>query len=578
MSTHVLALIVGFFIALLVVSPHIRAWQIVGSENFEGIYPAFNDDEITYQARIKEALDGHSFIGNPYIKEHADDSFIMPPVAEWFVASVAWFTNTSVPFVTSTSDFFLAFLNFLLVYALFLILTKRNKWMALFYTTIFFVFSLGAMGRPVSPQLNAVPMFLGLIVIAKLHFENGGEMRKWNILAGLFTGITCFFYPYFFTTLLVLYGVLMMSGVFIERSIEPIKKHVPWFLYSFVPFASLYIFFQLQAGQDAFYTETLARYGLFHTYLPGSFTNVALAVLAGGVLVVAFRMLNMREIAFGGSIVLSIVILNWQNVITGASLQFSSHYQLTTVLSVLMVLALVNRALETVTVQNLLQPKRLVVAFSILFVLLVLAENRKEEYLNIALMPHSKAELLEQQKDMEVFDWFNTHTEPDSVVYTLGGSYDFLLPVYTKNKVFYNFYAALYPASNSETEERWLVQHIFDERMSTSTIRDRQRDFWGNRFIDSYQSNESRRKIRALLTRSEYVPLLMVDEQYIDEMFKRWTQMNTKPIQEVLGKYTIDYILLSRDYPDFENVRRRIEAMGGLELVGETNRVLVYSL
>lgn len=575
---HSIVILVGITMATLVASPHIRALIIVGPENFEGFYPTFNDDEITYQARIKEVLDGNFGIGNPYIKERADDSFIMPPVAEWIVAGFAKITNTSVPLVMVTSDFVLAFINFLLVYTLFLLVTGNRKTLSLLNTVVFFVFSFSVMGRPISPQLNALPMFLGLIFITKIYLSEIVAKRRTHIVSGLFTGITSFFYPYFFTTLLVFWGLLTFSYMVRARSIFAQGKEIAWFMLGFAPLILLYGYFQIQASGVDFYTETISRYGLMRTHLPGSFTNTGLGLLTGGLILLSFRLLKTPEFIYAISLAVSIVALNLQNVITGVSLQLSSHYMFTAVLSILLVLALIHTALISKRADLLSRRTKFLIIIGMVCLLGIIAKNRKEEYLNIAQMPYTVAELKAQQKKMAVLNWFDENTELDSVVYTLGGDYDFLLPVYAKNKVYYNFYAALYPAGHAETEERWLIQNFFNMDMSTSTIRDKQRDYWGNRYIDSYQSSESRKKIWSFVTRTPYVPGEMVPDSQIDYMYQKWLDIQAKPIEDVFARYQIDYILLTKEYPFYQETKTRLDKMNTVSPVSSLNEGLVYKI
>ncbi|MCF7815423.1 MAG: hypothetical protein K9M10_00560 [Candidatus Pacebacteria bacterium] len=557
-------------------SPHIRSFLIIGSENFEGVYPAFNDDEITYQARIKEAVEGNLNIGNPYIKEHMSDPFIMPPVGEWIIAIGAWITNTSVPFMTSASDFVFGFVDFVLVYALFLMVTRKRKWVALFYTVLFISFSLSTFGRPISPQLNSIFLYLGIIATARIYFLDGVSKKSWNRTAGLIAGITCFISPYFFTALLVFYFALfLLKGVF-EKSIEPLKRNIPSFLITFIPFALLYAFFQIRAAGDPSYSETVLRYGLFQSHLPGSYTNVAFGVLTLGVIFIAYKFLTQRAFIFGLSVVSSIWILNLQNIITGKSLQFSSHYLFTTILFVLMALAVIHGAL--LEQKGKTSNRKTMAIIGIIFVVSLVAYNQRNEFMHIANMPYTREELIEEQRKMKVFEWLNENTEPNSVVYSLGDNYDFLIPIYTENKVYYNFYAALYPASNTETEERWLIQNMFVPEIDSNTIRDRQREFWGNRFIDVYQSAENRKKIVAFLTRTKYAPSEMIDESFIDYMHTRWEGIKEQPHEELFGRYQIDYILLSKEYLYFNDTKKRLDETKNITLQTTMNGELIYSV
>lgn len=575
-TIHSIVVFVGLGVAILIASPHLRAWSIVGQEDFRGVHVQFNDDEVTYQARIKEAVEGKLTIGNPYIKEHIDDPFIMPPLAEWFIASLAWVTDTSVPFITSVSDGVLGFVGFMLVYILFHVLT-RSMWVSLLYTLLFFFFSLATFGRPISPQFNALFLFAGLIVTAKVYFDESLWESKWNIILGLIVGVTCFISPYYFTALLGLYVLVFTSRALFERSRGVLQKNVPWFFLGFLPLACIYAFFQVKASLDPSYAETVLRYGLMHTHIPGSFTNMFFGGIACVVLVLCFRSLHQQKFAFALGSIVTLFALNWQNILTGKSLQFSSHYLFTSILLICMVLALIHTALVSSEMVNMGRLRSSFVMGGIVFLVAIIGYNQKDEFIHLGNIPFTHEALLHEQKKMDVFNWLNKNTAPDSVVYALGDQYDFLLPVYTQSKVFYNFYAALYPAFDTETEERWIIQHMFEGDMSTSSIEAYQREYWGNRYIDIYQSSENRKKIYSFITGTPYIPAPMIPSEKIEYMYHRWLDITTRPIEENLSRYEIDYILVSPEYSYYKQVMEQLEEIKSVSFVTDVGGVRIYT-
>jgi hypothetical protein len=572
----ILILIAGAF-GLLAASPHIRAWNIVGPEEFTGVHVQFCDDEVTYQARIKEAVEGNLGIGNPYIKEHKDDPFIMPPLAEWSVALVAFLTGQSVPFVTSVSDFVFVFVNFILLYVVFHTLT-RNRFISLLYTGIFFIFSLETFGRPISPQFNILFLFTGLVAIIRVYFSKDVEKKRINLLVGLIVGSTAFIYPYYFTALLAFYVILFVIRGCIEKSLTPIRQNFPWFFVSFLPLALLYTYFQIKAAGDPTYSETILRYGLMHTHMPGSFTNLLFGAMTLAVFLVLYKKLSSQNFAFGIASIASIYALNLQNIITGKSLQFSTHYLAVTILFVFLVLALVHVILRSEEARDIPSFKKYLIVMGMFCIVAFIGHKQEHQYLVIDEMPYSRSELVHEQKKMKVFDWLNQNTEVDSVVYTLGDEYDYLLPVYTNNRVFYNFYAALYPASHEETEERWIIQNIFDPHVSTTTIEHMQREFWGNRYIDTYQSKENRKKIMSSLRGVPYTPDAMVPETQVEYMYGRYLEMKKESVYELLNRYEIDYFLVSRAYHAYDDAVRALEDMEYVTFLTEIEGVRMYRL
>lgn len=576
LQKHCIVILIGIAMALIVTAPHLRAVTSMGIENFQGVYPLFSDDEVTYLARIKEVVDGHMAISNPYIREHMDDSFIMPPFAEWIFASLSLITGTSVPFIMSVSDGVLGFVCFILIYVLFHAIT-RSVWISLLYALIFFFFSLGTFGRPISPQFNALFLFVGLTVISKVYFSAGLGERKWNLIAGFITGITCFISPYFFTALLGLYVLIFAMRSIMERSIDIVRKNAPWFFLAFLPWALVYAFLQLNAAQDPSYSETVLRYGLMHTHIPGSFTNMFFGGIACVVLLLCFRSLHQQKFAFALGSIVTLFALNWQNILTGKSLQFSSHYLFTSILLIFIVLALIHTALVSSEMVNMRRLRRSFIMGGIVFLVAIIGYNQKDEFIHLGNIPFTHEALLHEQKKMDVFNWLNKHTAPDSVVYALGDQYDFLLPVYTHSKVFYNFYAALYPAFDTETEERWIIQHMFEGGMSTSSIEAYQREYWGNRYIDIYQSSENRKKIYSFITGTPYIPAPMIPSEKIEYMYHRWLDITTRSIEENLSRYEIDYILVSPEYSHYKQVMEQLEEIKSVSFVTDVGGVRIYT-
>ena len=123
-KSHLTAIVVSIVLGLIIISPHLRMRLEIG-DNFKGVYSSFTDDEIYYQARIKEAAEGHFGIGNSYINEHQNDLFIHPPIPEWIFAVLVMVSGFSVPSVTLLGGFIFPAVCFLLLYSIFLKIIKE---------------------------------------------------------------------------------------------------------------------------------------------------------------------------------------------------------------------------------------------------------------------------------------------------------------------------------------------------------------------------------------------------------------------------------------------------------------------
>jgi hypothetical protein len=159
----------------------------------------------------------------------------------------------------------------------------------------------------------------------------------------------------------------------------------------------------------------------------------------------------------------------------------------------------------------------------------------------------------------------------------LGGVFNDLLPVYTENKVFYNPYGAFYTIANAQLEDRWLIQNIFEDDITAEKLIERHREFWGNTYIDEYQSAEVRKKISSLVLRRSYTPHEMLREAQVAPLLKRWNDMRSAPLEKAFTFYTVDYILLSPEYGKYEQVKNILDNFRGVRLVTDIEGIRIYS-
>ncbi len=573
---HWVALVLSLFFGVLTVSPHIQTLTNISSPDFKGVYQTFNDDQIYYEARIAAVTRGNWGISNVYIKEHEKDFFLQPPVAEWIIALPVLVFGFSVPFAVIFCTLILVPLSFTLLYWVFYCIFKRRS-LSIFYTVLFFLFFINSFGRLINPQVTAPLFFLGLILIQRIYNDKTSsdkDLKFLNVLLGLNMGVSLIISPYFGTALMVFYFLSITAKDIFKKGIFAIVRDSKWFLLAFTPLALLYAFFITKAQHLPYYAETAERFGLIYTHSLGSYTNILLATM-GLILFQVFRKrINPENTWVVCSLVTSIFILNWQNVITGQILQFSSHYYMVTVVFLLLVTAIVYSSInngENRKVGLFPAPATIFIICILLFLSYIQHTEIKSLWKNINNQDFSVI-----QNKGDVFKWLNEETAHGSVVYSLGGDYDYLIPVYTNNKVYYNFYATGFVMSNNELEDRWLNQQIFNINFNENYIIEHQREFWLNRFIDVYQFRENQKRILALFTGKLYVSSVRIGNDLVDSLMGKYEQKKKNNPLSVLKSYKIDYILVSPDYTFYNETIKMLDKDSSIRLITVINGVYIY--
>ncbi len=568
---HWVAILISVFFGLFVSSPGLLSIHSIS--DFKGVYQTFNDEETYYQARVSEVVRGNWMVSNVYIKEHKDNLFLVPPVAEWIIGLIAMFFGLSVPFTMFVNDIFFTVISFLLFYLL-LFKILRSRLYSLFYSSIFYILFIHILGRPVNPQLTNIFLFLGLLLIYKIYYKEG-NINVLNFFFGVVFGLALFISPYYGSALGLFYFILCITKPFIEEGLYKVFKSIKYFLITSLPFVLMYALLMNKVSKLSDYTDSSIRFGLINTHYLGSHSNILIAIFCLVLFFVNIKNLATKERWLLLGCISSIFILNWQNLITGQLIQFASHYYLITVVLSFLVVVVVHRLL-----MNSDHSKRKIIASTLVIFLLFSFVFYKQyrEVLSLWDNVSSEEEFYELQEKSEVFEWLNTNTKKDSVVYTLGENYDDLIPIYTNNRVYYNFYATLSIMPNSETENRWLNQQLFNPEMNQDFILDNQRDFWCNTYIDKYHFEENRRKIVSKLMSSNYIASKQFDEKLIEDLYGRYkAKLNSDPIS-IIKEYEVDYILLSLEYDYYSYVLEYLKNSKLVDQVININNVIIYKV
>jgi len=270
-----------------------------------------------------------------------------------------------------------------------------------------------AIQRPIHPQFTFIFFILWLIFLWKILSEN--IFRKYiiyNFLLGILVGLLLYMYPYYWTTILAIYGTLIIYKI-IKNKTNIWGLFI--FLFSFLITSIPYFLNLHEASLNIFYSETLSRIGLFYTHFPTCYYNT-LPVIFTLLLVIVFRskIRDHNKMIYSLSLLFTALLINWQNLITGKYILFSTHYYMVTAFLVITVIF--------IAINNLNNEFKIKSAFYLILLIIPLfyfSANNINHFKNLFSLSIPKEETNKQQEMKDIFDWLNSNTPKDSILYIM---------------------------------------------------------------------------------------------------------------------------------------------------------------
>ncbi|TSC70634.1 MAG: hypothetical protein CEO12_214 [Parcubacteria group bacterium Gr01-1014_46] len=579
LKNHWLVFLSAFVIGLIIFLPNITSIIKTG-DKFSGIYPMFNDDESYYLAITKEVYEGSYNSGNTFIKEYKNSPALQPLYFETIPAFEAKLFGISVPEAFVLNDLILPLLGVILLYIILFSITESRLISNIFSFSFYFIF-LGVFNRPISPQLGFVFLLVGVFLIWKT-ISKSYELEKFlilNSLLGFVFGLLVYVYPFYWTTLIVLYGVSSLLVIFKERQyLYWVKGYFVFSLVSLLIHLP-YILNVLKIFKDPSLFEASVRNGLVLTHWPGAFFNTAFILFCFPIVyLLTSHFSNKRHLIFSYALIISGVVLNWQNIITGQVLQFSSHYYLITIFFIFLIISIVLKNLlsSLFNQENLSYKKWLAIAMSATLLLVIIYKQKNDiviPFKNIVYPP----DITELQRISPALDWLNKNTETESVVYGLGGKYDVYVPIYTNNNVYLSWYTGMSLIPDNELENRWVIQHFWDD-IDPEFVNESHRSIWINKFQDTYANKEVRRKIFEKLTGNKYPENVLLENKYVDTVLEKSAQYKKAGFEKSLKTYEVNYVILDTKDDRYKNLADKFKKYSFLLPMVEKNGFIVYKV
>ncbi len=571
---HKLAVIVAVLFTIAIILPRLISIASLGHD-FKGVYPTFIEDETHYLARVSSVVNGDLFIGNPYLKEHEKDIFAQPPLPEWLIALLSEIFSLSVPLAMLLSGYLIVPSLFLLSYFLFHSILKEKIYSVLF-TSFFFILFFQTFGRPISPQLTMLFLLPGLILIFK-NYINNGVNKPINLWLGFITGLCLFVSPYYWTALVVLYFLTTLAGLALAKGTKESFHNLKFYLTSFIPLAIIYTASFLTAKSSPWYLDLSYRIGMIYSHWPGAYSNILLSILVFIILFIYRTRIDKKSLYLSFCLILSVFILNWQNVISGQALQFPSHYLVVTILFVLLSSAIILKAWfldrnSSSKLYKFIVPVSLALFFAVLTI-----RQYREFTVRVPRVPE-RSGLLVLEERQKIFEWLNKNTPPNSVINVLGSDVNPLITIYTRNKPYFDPYSIFYLVSDEEIQNRWFIQNIFVSNFNLDYVRANQKDIWGNKYVDSYFFMQNKDKILSLLGYKRGPQIEMIPDNLISPLVARYNDLKKEDKKILFKRYEMDYILLSKNYPYYTEAQNGLAKLTFLTKVYTDESFIIYKV
>ncbi len=283
-------LLVAFLVGVTIVAPQLYFRYLSG--DYRGIDFFKSDVENNYLAQIQEVYDNHYSLGNIYVADGKNGPHaIQQPLSAWIVAGLGKLLGIRAHDVNIVTKFLFPFLLSLLVYALFLKLTKE-KWYA-FLATAFTMLAPATLAffypgswlqvvlhgnfpasdyqfltysRPINPQTSSFFFYGYLLFLWQFLYEakTPRAEKVSGITSAVLLGLS--FYTYFFVFSFIAFGsALLFLWFLLKKDYRHARKVL------FVGCGGLIIaipafmnFFQ--TIQSPFYSQVTARVGAYLTH------------------------------------------------------------------------------------------------------------------------------------------------------------------------------------------------------------------------------------------------------------------------------------------------------------------------
>lgn len=544
-----------FIIVLSGIFTLLTQWNLTRAILFDGYlqqsHIAYeNNDEQYYLSLISESAKEGGTVGNPFLKEWKGEHYLYIPLNVQFVGFVQRSLHLTVKDVAILFDYVAVYILMAMALVLFVSALRYQVFGYLAGAAYIFLPRMFDMWkRPISPQINFIPLFLFLI----FYFSKTSFWKR-ELGMALSVGAMFYTYPYHWTFALTL---LALSDVLAWYQDKKISLR---YFYKYIGIAIMsvgYIVNFLSIFRLSYYAESMGRIGALASRMPAGYYTQAM--------IVGFFIFYVFVLRFGAArhamtqsgidtnkillgLLAGLVVLN-QQLVTGMQLEFNTHYLPIILLFVVLFVSSFFCILWRYVVGK---NKNIVLAFSVGFVVsLMLGAVRNEAAAYTALFSERN-----KQASFEVYDWFNQNRISNQIVYAPDAMADDI-PIYTGNYVVFAELARLQLVPTSDLLSRFVYFDITNVAITDRPL-ERQRDVFGIFYTAQMQKDAVMARVRALFTRHPATPKDIAE--YVPKSFNdiRIARQNvsTHDLEKYLDTYRVNYIVYR--FQDRDTIYKKI--------------------
>lgn len=535
---------------LILVFPHIL---FSFDNNYQGIFISRVGDEDHSMAKVKDVIDGYWDYASSYIWEYKNISKPILQYSELILGLIGLVLSIKVGTLFLLVKFFgpvivgliifwlsrslkLTVGSSLLMAALILLGGKMINlefgkiFNVLFYQKGYLEFL--AYTRVPNPALTGIFFFLVLFLLFR-WFQKGGNKNLF--IFALAFGVLFYVYAYFWSFAIVLIGLMGFYYIF-EKGWKTLKGlALGGFIGLLVglPFFWLLFKYWPQDQGKSFIVES-------HVFVFDKIVIVALLVYIVFLLYIRSKKVFDKEYLFPFFLLLSAFIVSNHQVVTGMEIQAHHYYEFTNKPCVFIALVCIwDYFLKKIKYLRAVLVNSLIIGLICLFAIGV----------QISSLFYWKADFIYYQNYHPFFNWLNTDSLKDSVVYSNEVISEFI-PVYTHNNVYWAPHSVEYVLVPLERN----IHNYFSLMRINGVRPDEAKDYFYN----------NRNEVGKLVHGCQYWKNTCgtcgcMPDLILDNLANNYNESFSVSLNEYLKQYRLDYILWDKNEdPDWD--------LGGLDL------------